>query len=192
MIDGTSLFADLDSRYMSLLFRLRPGHYYPSLFSAISLGVGTATASANRYYAALFPVPRKSRFDRIALDYYGTPAVGKGRLGIYNCNSVLYPSNLVLNGGEIDLNQAPPPLELTIDQTLDSGLYFLVFVLNINRTLYANVRNYISPLVNQSTNYIGFSKSVISYPATLPDPFPTGAGLESSLYSIYLRFLEHP
>jgi len=174
----------------SLCRTLRPGHYYPSLCSAVSLGLGTGTATANRLYAILFPVLRKSRFDRIALGIYDPPAVGSGRLGIYNCNSVLYPSSSLVDG-EIDLNQASP-IEFTIDQTLDSGFYFLIFVLSINRTLYLNLRNYISPLVYQETNNIGWSKTLISYPTALPDPFPTDASLSPDLFSIYLRFLEHP
>lgn len=170
---------------------MKPGSFYPSLLATRSLNSFYSPA-ADRLHAILYPLPRKSKFDRIGIDIYysSAPAGEKARLGIYNCNSSLYPSSLILDAGEVDISSAGLK-EITISQILDEGNYFLAFNTSYSVDIMLGSR-YLCPIKqagDPDSTYIGYYK-VQTYGA-LPDPFPSGASYEPYLYSVCLRLLEH-
>jgi len=136
----------------------------------------------------LYPVIRKTRFDRIGIWIYGI-ASGKVRLGIYNCDDELYPSTLAVDVGERDNVSALG--EITIDQTLDKGNYFLAFILDASNDLFLEATVYQTPIrhVALLTHYAGYFKTM-TYGA-LPSTYPSEASLEPWLYAVSLRMLEH-
>jgi hypothetical protein len=79
-------------------------------------------------------VSRTTSYDRIGL-WVQSEVVGLARLGIYNADADLQPSSLVLDAGTVDLSTTGAK-ELTIDQDLDEGYYFLVAVANAVATMY--------------------------------------------------------
>lgn len=84
------------------------------------------TLPANTIEAFPFPVYwSQNTFDRIGV-YVATAAAGsKCRLGIYSDNGLVYPSSLILDAGEV-LTDTIGLKELTINQTLARGVYWLV------------------------------------------------------------------
>jgi hypothetical protein len=94
----------------------------------------TATAvTAGRLYALPFLCPKAITLDRIAFNVT-TLLAGKARCGIYN-DSGLYPSSLLLDGGELDTGTAGVK-STTINQALNaSSLYWLAFLANAAVTI---------------------------------------------------------
>lgn len=81
------------------------------------------------YYTPIF-VPRRTTFDRIAVDHTSTAAGAGGvqRLGIYSTASGDKPGTLILDAGTVDMTTAPALKAITISQTLNPGLYWLATV----------------------------------------------------------------
>jgi hypothetical protein len=72
-------------------------------------------------------IDKSTTFDRIAIrtssSYSGTATV---RLGIYNNTSGI-PATLVLDAGTVSCTAASTVYEITINQTLTAGFYWLAF-----------------------------------------------------------------
>jgi hypothetical protein len=104
------------------------GQYYTSqgivsVTTAANPGNGTA-----RYVP--FWVPKTATFDRISIRTVTTPGSAGAviRLGIYNDNGAGKPGSLLLDAGTIDATAAVGLQEITINQSLTAGLYWLVAV----------------------------------------------------------------
>lgn len=104
-------------------------------------GVRAATAAttlalvANNLRAIPFFVPKRIVLDRIAINVT-TLVAGQARLGIYNDNGSVYPGTLVLDAGTVDTGTTGVK-PLTIDLTLEQGLYWLVITSNAASTVRA-------------------------------------------------------
>jgi hypothetical protein len=108
-------------------------YYYTAPASNSSL-----VAALNTAYFLPLVVPSQTTFDRIAIRTSGTfSGSGVARLGIYNDTNG-QPSTVVLNAGTVAPVAAGAGYEITINQTLAAGIYWLAFVSQTN----ASVNNY--------------------------------------------------
>jgi hypothetical protein len=91
--------------------------------------IGTAPAANNTTIYTYFTVPTSTTFNRIALRTSPTAVTGTGvvRLGIYNCGTDGKPSTVELDAGTVSVTAASTTFEITINQTLAPGGYFLAF-----------------------------------------------------------------
>jgi hypothetical protein len=99
------------------------GFYYRTLISQIASVTPTHQTT---YYTPIF-INGSNNYDRITLrtasGFSGTATV---RLGIYADTSGL-PSTLVLDAGTVSATSANATFQITIDQTLTTGFYWLAF-----------------------------------------------------------------
>jgi len=165
-----------------IIERFRPNSWYASVLTTANIGSSTLTASANRLYAMLFPVPKRALFDKIALRVYSGGDLA--RLGIYKADDEIYPSELMIDAGEVSVLKE----EIDIDVTLAKGYYFLSFILNADTVLRSSVR-YITPIKEGEENRIGYWIGRSYGP--LPNTYPTAASYEPYLFGISLRFIKH-
>lgn len=92
------------------------------------------TANLNRtFYIPIF-VTENTTFDRIAVRTSGTfSGSGVARLGIY-ANSGGQPGAVVLDAGTVATTAANTTYEITINQTLSAGIYWLAMCSQTNAT----------------------------------------------------------
>lgn len=114
---------------LSFLRLKKSGRYFGSFLTG---GAQTTQAitTVNSLRAFPFFIPKTAKFDRIAIRVTtaGTGTTPRARLGVYDDNGSIYPNNLILDAGEVDVS-ATGIKELTIDLTLKSGkLYWLALV----------------------------------------------------------------
>jgi hypothetical protein len=76
-------------------------------------------------------VPETGTYTKIAVHNTTTNATGTCRIGIYNADTELEPSTLVLDAGTVALDTAAVK-EITISQSLNRGLYYGAAVANQN------------------------------------------------------------
>lgn len=104
----------------------------------------------NALYFMPFEVGKTSRFDRIACEV--TTAGGAGalcRLGIYDTGTDGMPNNLVVDAGTIDGNVVAAA-ELVINQSLNTGLYWLAIVAQVAAASVRSAATAVSPYIGQS------------------------------------------
>jgi len=141
------------------------GFYYRTLISQIGI---VAPTHQTTYYTPIF-INGSNNYDRITLrtasGFIGTATV---RLGIYADTSGL-PSTLVLDAGTVSATSANATFQITIDQTLTTGFYWLAFC-----------QQSTAP---SGSAYVGNTASAINGNLSL---FTTGTGAPSgNLYSGY-------
>jgi hypothetical protein len=99
----------------------RSGFYYRTPHQAITLATA---AHETTYYTPIF-INSSTTFDRIAIravsGFTGTATV---RLGIYT-DSAGIPNTLVLDAGTVSATVANATFQITINQTLSTGFYWL-------------------------------------------------------------------
>lgn len=87
----------------------------------------TITVVNNRAYYTPIYIDSSTAFDRLALrtasTFSGTATI---RMGIFTESNGL-PANLVLDAGTVSATAASTTYEITINQTLSAGFYFLAF-----------------------------------------------------------------
>lgn len=178
---------------IGLVTELCVGAYHHSLLSIRSPPFGR-TLSADRFYTCLFPVPLHTRWDEIAMYVSISPGAGAlVRMGVYRSNGNLYPSELVLDAGDVDVS-AVGIRSLPINLELTPGQYFIAFVSNMAGVRTNGDTYFVSPLrdpagATMTTRYIGWFRLDAFGP--LPDPwFPVPHGLEAYLYTVGLRLAE--
>jgi len=177
-------YKDIPRMVSEFLLRRQIGRYYSSQIAYYS--TTTIVISADTLFAIPFWVafPRET-FDRIAINVStGTGTVGDvARLGIYRDNGDCYPSDLILDAGEVAVDTVGVK-EITISQILEAGLYWLALLANSAPTLRAVYAHYNigsillglpSTLDSIATHY-----SVSQTYGALPSPFPTGATYQTS------------
>jgi hypothetical protein len=129
------------------------GVYYGAAHDS-NAGAGTPTEDVTFYIP--FYVPQTTTFDRIgcrtASGFSGTATV---RLGIYN-NGTNVPTTVVLDAGTLSATSASTFYEITINQQLSAGWYWLAFNSQTNAT--TNSFSFNSPVpawgyMNTATNY---------------------------------------
>ena len=181
-LDGTKFLRDdgVFSRQFAPTFGLfKSGKYYTH---AGQYGSNAMTIVASRIAAVPFKVyERPISIDRIAI-YLTAATAGLARLGVYEDDGSIYPGNLVLDAGEIDISTTGAKA-LTISQQLSyDTLYW--FVLLANASASATCRAVASDnsvlgftetqLASFTGNSFGYIKDTITY-GPLPDPFPAAA-----------------
>uniref|UniRef100_A0A6M3Y024 Uncharacterized protein n=1 Tax=viral metagenome TaxID=1070528 RepID=A0A6M3Y024_9ZZZZ len=169
--------ADLDAHMMDFLQLLRTGEYlgYPFHKGAVDWAM-----SANVLYASPFYIARKLTVDRIAINVITAGIAGtRGRLGIYNLDTNLYPGALIVDGGEVAVD-AVAVVAATINQALTKGIYFTALVSNGTpsiKTLYSTwtaMGEFATDLVTVK----GAWTVTFTY-AALPNLFTAGGALTS-------------
>jgi hypothetical protein len=87
----------------------------------------TSVTNNTAYYAPIY-VKGTATFDRIAINTGGTlTGSGSVRLGIYNNGTDGRPSTVVLDAGTVTVNATFTIYQITINQTLSEGIYWIVF-----------------------------------------------------------------
>ncbi len=130
-----------------------------------------------RLFALYIIVPRDLTVDRITVNVT-TLDIGKtARLGIYNCDSSLQPSSLVLDCGTVSTTNVAV-VAAVIDQALTKGRYYLAVisdsagVARLSRPLsIISSLGMDATLTTASTGY--YKAQAAPQHGALPDPFPT-------------------
>jgi len=139
--------------------------------------ISTAARARNQYVAVPVIFSEKITLDRIGAEITSIgDAASLVRLGIYADNGNVYPGSLVLDAGTIAGDSATAQA-ITINQTLESGLYWFVYVHNS----VANITFRVSGAVY---GVLGFASTIGATPgsviidsaaySTLPSTFTTG------------------
>jgi len=153
-----------------------------------SEGVGANHLSAN---FAVFQ--RDVRVDRIGLNVKTAAAGGLLRLGLYDDNGNLYPSNLIVDAGEADASTIGDK-EFAIDVRLRKGrVYWLVAHSNVAGLAFGAVdpRSWLGVLGTDVVDGEYTAGWVITRTyAALPSTFPAGAVLYPVMFNIMLRIAE--
>lgn len=155
---------------------LRSQRYHCTMLANCT-ALTTLAMTAGRLIAIPFIVCGSHRFTRIAVNVT-TLSTLKARLGIYN-NTLndCYPGSLLLDAGEVDVTTTGLK-EIVIDQTLDTGLYWLVIVCAATPTVRAAA-------VASCMVGLGLDGTLATTPGNgwyatitygaLPNPYPAGA-----------------
>jgi len=148
---------------------------------------------ANYLYAFYYPVVKRMRFDRIAIfvNTASSTSGAKARLGIYSDNGNFYPGKLILDAGEVDLTSTGRK-EIEIDVVLDRGVYWLAYISNVSDAQLRMIFGYPVPKgfsVTIPYTYGGYVYNLESYPSSLPNTYPSGAGFAEYTW-VLLRIAE--
>jgi hypothetical protein len=167
-----------------------PGRWYDSNGPSPSTGVAPPL---NELFVTPFWVPKSCRFDRIAVNCAVITATSVFRMGIYKSTSDDMPGDLVADYGVADLGTSTGIKEITIDQVLTPGLYWLAGVLQVLAG--AQVRGYLAPfyaeislessLGSGGAARTGYYRSGVS--GALPTPFGAAAAAGGNAPRITLR-----
>ena len=152
--------------------------------------IGTLAMTANRLMAIPFIVCGSHQFVRIAINVTTLSTLG-ARLGIYaNAIGNVYPGTRLLDAGEV-LVTGTGLKEIVINQTLDTGLYWLVVVCAATPTIKA------APVAGCMVG-LGLDGALANTPGNgyyvtvtygaLPDPFPAGATVNVAANPIVALF----
>jgi len=169
------------------IFQPKVGEYY--LGSALRDWASTAVdVVANRLHASYYPIFRKCKFDRIAISVAGAGGTGaKIRLGIYD-DKDFYPNSLLLDAGEVNATTTGYK-EITIDQTLDVGVYWIVHNAN-DGTIDLHTHETGIPVSMKNVQQSYRRYRIDQTYGALPDPFPTGAAKVVRGFAVGLRVAE--
>ena len=181
--------AELDAHTRNIYAVLRTGQYFVPF--PVSGSTTKLTLYANSLDAHAFPVPRDLTIDRLAVQVATAAAGKKVRIGIYKNGANIYPGELLLDAGEVDVGTLGVKT-IIVDQALTKGLYWLAFTSDGTPGLRALFHHF-SPIGLDATEfgkiYTGWYKTV-TYGA-LPDPFPSGGGREKTtnkcFYMVFAR-----
>lgn len=129
------------------------GRYYRLITNA-NPGTRTYGANVTRYVPIL--IPTDTTYDRIGIRTVGTfSGTASVRLGIYN-DSNGKPGTVKLDAGTISATAATSSYEITINQTLSAGIYWLAF----NTITAATTNAYVG--INAPTNTVAFMANYAS------------------------------
>jgi len=177
--------ASLPGIYSGAFARIA-GQYYGAYGGSAS--VATDAFIADRIYAIPFIVMIAEAFDRISVNVSTAGSAGsKARLGIYY-NDVAKPGARLLDAGEIDVDSTGVK-EITITQTLQPGLYWLVLIAQANISVYCPL--VMAQLIGTGSVSVAASGNgayitTQAYGA-LPDPHPTPVVCSGRLPGVCLR-----
>lgn len=138
-----------------------------------------ATAAATQSLLTASPIwlPRRTHFDRIAVNVTTGAASTDIRVGVYKDNGRGEPGALVLDAGLLD-SDSTAAVEATIDLWLPRGLYWLAAVAQGGTPSTRVVGQPVSDFVNVAASSIagatagaraGYSRAAVT--GALPDPF---------------------
>ncbi len=165
-----------DIRFYLRYVREAPEVWYTAPITGTALTTGAPSANVLR--AIPFITSRRITLDSIAINVT-TAATGYTRLGIYADNGNVYPGSLIIDAGAVDTGTTGVKA-LTINVTLDPGLYWLVAVSNAAPTIRAFAVGSLIPVLGYASGLgtaASFGYSVAFTYGTLPSTFPSGAAL---------------
>lgn len=149
--------AELDAHIRSFMQELRTGYY----FNPWPIRSRTTQALvADQLYLMPFIVPRDLTIDRLGMRVSAGDAGKIARLGIYKNGVNLYPGDLVIDAGTVDVSAAAG-VAATIDQALTKGLYWIALVSDGTPTIYAAVYAY--QILGQSIGNLDPDASGLGY-----------------------------
>lgn len=144
---------------------------------------GTASYSINNVFARPVVLPG-GIIDTVAFEVT-TLAAGVSRCGIYTNTSenLLYPSNLLVDGGEQDVSTTGVKSTAALSIAVSPGLYWLVYTCGTNaatiRTLPVGAQNHIGGIpTTMGANLYGVVTLSRAY-AALPSVFTAGGTISS-------------
>ena len=123
---GSSSSAVGDSRFN---LSSTPNWVIPGAGSPLS--ITTVPPSGNFLFYAPIRIDKAQSFDRIGTEIVTAAASGLTRLGIYNCDTDLQPTSLIVDSGDLD-SSTTGVKSATISVTLQPGRYLLAMVNNSN------------------------------------------------------------
>jgi hypothetical protein len=136
------------------------GRYYRTLTNITPIA-STYSSNITRYTPIL--IPTTTTYDRIAIRTASTfSGTASGRLGIFN-NLNGKPDTVLLDAGTVSLTASATIYQITINQTLTAGFYWLAF----NVITAATTNTYVAAdSANNSVSYMNsFSESFTAAPA---------------------------
>ena len=164
--------------------RMREGHYYGMC------GSNYHNPGSNLLVAQYTYLPMGGTYDAIAISVQAAGLAGaKVRLGIYDCDDELYPSDLIQDYGEVDVT-ATGVKTLSISQHLAAGAYFLTLITNDTscKLWQLNIPTMTTPLgLGQNISYPRNTWEASMAYGALPSTFPTGASSEKEMWGLALR-----
>lgn len=125
--DGTAPHADTNSTTGILWARAARTHLYVTgSYTPLAPSSSAVGQTNSRIFYLPFYVPKRTAFDRIAINHTATTSTTGGvRLGIYaTATAGGVPGSLILDAGVADTTTAAAVKEITISQTLDPGIYW--------------------------------------------------------------------
>jgi hypothetical protein len=130
------------------------GRYYRSY----SVSTASTVQPINRTYLTLLYVPSSTNFDRIAVRTgTGWSGTGSIRLGIYADNNGI-PETLVLDAGLVSANASSTAFQITINQTLSAGFYWLA----VNTQTAPTTNNLLSALNSTNGSMFNLSSGIFA------------------------------
>ena len=168
-------------------------------YMSLPFGATTDVTAVNRrtYYIPIY-LPACT-LDRISC-YTGASFTGSGvvRLGIYNTDSSNKPSTVLLDAGTVSTTAGGTAYEITINQAITAGFYYLAFNSQTNATTNAfygvggsdaNVNIIWGGRWTGSVD--GSSTEIVAIQASVIGAFPTASGVAigaSSSPIVWVRF----
>ena len=175
--------------FLPLIHELRINNYICSLLAAHFFEV-TEELWSDEINIWACPLPRRCRFDQIAVRIIGAGLAGETmRLGLYDSNGNLYPNNLLVDSGPIDISTTGLKT-VAIDITQDKGMYWLCWFTDSDTVIIRGTYYSLMPIQSQDllALRVAWWRSY-TYNA-LPDPFPAGASQSHGIYNIGLRLAQ--
>lgn len=189
--NGTSWVSSAPSYDISAFKRYgttAPERWYTAPNTGTALTTGAPTANTLRAIPLI--VPDTMTFDAIAINVT-TLLSGNARLGIYADNGNLYPGSLVLDAGTVSTTTTGVK-SITINQTLNPGLYWLVLVSSAAPTIRCFAVASMIPIMgfdNTLGTAPGLFYTVAFTYAALPGTYPASAtvGTAVPIPAIFVR-----
>jgi len=141
---------------------LYSGFYYRTPNS--TLAYNTLQVSNRSLYSPIY-IPQTTTIDRIAMRTHSTfSGSSVFRLGIYNSTNG-YPSTVLLDAGTVNTTAASTSYEITINQQLNQGFYWLVMntltAISTNHIVSTGNAASINPLLGAFNTTPGFSNGLL-------------------------------
>lgn len=181
--------ADLDAHTRDIYSALLVGRYLAS--GPVKGGTYVKTLTALSCLAYPFPVVRAITIDKLSIQVRTAKTGKKVRFGIYKDDGNIYPGDLLLDAGEVDVGTLDVKAVI-IDQALSKGLYWFV-VLSDGTPALRIIETHFTPMGIYPDDlgkvYLYWYKTLTFGP--LPDPFPAGAGRYSGSFSASTAVFAH-
>lgn len=156
--------------------------------------MGTVAPGVDTFLAVPFVLSRGQTVDRIACEVTTLAAGAVARIGIYRATSLknLYPSNLVLDSGEIDCSSNGVKA-VTVSAFLSRGVYYACVLEGVGSATFKGMSNVgvYSDIFGRASNLTTAQLHITLARAygALPAAFPAGAAFAAAgIPLIALRF----
>lgn len=172
---GLGIVPDLDAHTYNIGQKLRTGVYLPGYMGFIP---SSGALIADRLYAVPLWVPRAMTIGDLVIQVTVVDVGLSCVLGIYNDGDNLYPGTLLVDGGEVSVNDVAL-VAAAVDTAMTKGLYWLALLSEGTPT----IKNYETtyPILGFRSTDLGYRETgwiaTLNYQSTLPDPFTASGTL---------------